>query len=266
MENGFDHIKYSKQPNHKYYEGYFHALSTTSGPFVSINPRSGLDFDKPAAPVRLRAFVEAFRRVNDAWIHAALSGGNADDADDADNDDPVRQGLWSLYKQGHHFADLAIQYHFGEEIGAEQVHWHKDSVNSALHLAVSLQGRRALHTRHSTTPDEANANADSADADHDPAASMHKTQTHTFWQEPGDVYVSTPYVFGHGVQYEGGSWGQHVIAIQCRFLIQHVDIFDLAHKSMPIAKRIAKALAHHLIHVPDLELIRKVEREIMNQH
>ena len=61
-------IDYPHLPHHHYFEGYFHTLAHTSAPTLSLHPRQGFAFQKPAAPTRLRSFVAAFRRLNESWI------------------------------------------------------------------------------------------------------------------------------------------------------------------------------------------------------
>ena len=45
-------IDYPQLQAHRYYEGYFHALASTSGCVDSLNPRYGTPMAKPAAPLR----------------------------------------------------------------------------------------------------------------------------------------------------------------------------------------------------------------------
>ena len=84
-------------PGHIYYEGYFHGSWDVNGTFKSINPRLGMEMDKPVAPPELMAFCEAIRRCN---IHltndiiASLQGNNSCQA----------RMLCSLLQQNRHFA------------------------------------------------------------------------------------------------------------------------------------------------------------------
>ena len=301
LQNGFKrNVDHPTLPDHIYYEGYFHALPT-SKPALSLNPRSGMDFEKPAAPLRLRAFVEAVRRLNDSWIREAFSGaasflprplpgsteaGGAVDAGSASSSssssaaaaaaaaaagaaaaspaaptkasskraaststahhqDPVLGHLHKLYQRGMHFADLAVQVHFGDEVDAGHAAWHKDAINSSLHMALSLGGNRALHTKHVTNP------ADKSIA------------KHVHWQQPGSVYVSSPYLFGHAVQYEQCTWDTRIIAVQCRFLMQLEDLRQLSFAGEDaLAETLASVMSTHRIRVPDLEMVKAVEAEL----
>ena len=75
LQLGFDAcVDYPALSEHHYYEGYYHARGGGCPGDVdydpgfdaslpakgSVHPRTGRNFDKPAAPPRLRAFVEAF--------------------------------------------------------------------------------------------------------------------------------------------------------------------------------------------------------------
>ena len=83
LQLGFDAcVDYPQLPDHHYYEGYFHArgggrpgdsgFDASLPAKGSLHPRTGRCFDKPAAPPRLRAFIEAFRRVNQPWLDTVL--------------------------------------------------------------------------------------------------------------------------------------------------------------------------------------------------
>ena len=66
-------VDYPDVPGHVYYEEYFHGMRDPSRVW-SVNPRTGANFHKPAAGVRLRAFLELVRRKHSAQIEAALEG------------------------------------------------------------------------------------------------------------------------------------------------------------------------------------------------
>jgi hypothetical protein len=66
-------VDYPNVLGHVYHEGYFHGMRDPARVW-SINPRTGANFHKPAAGVRLRAFLELVRRKHSAQIEAALEG------------------------------------------------------------------------------------------------------------------------------------------------------------------------------------------------
>jgi len=109
-------------------------------------------------------------------------------------------------KRQFHFADIAVQVHSGDPIDENHIGWHSDAPNSTLHLALSIRGKRCLHSR------LAKGIADEAMA----------LEKHP--QESGCVYVSSPFAFPHGVQYsEAQSWEDRIVAVQIRFLLTQDD-------------------------------------------
>eukprot|EP00052_Salpingoeca_macrocollata_P009812 m.77101 g.77101 ORF g.77101 m.77101 type:complete len:310 (-) comp17263_c0_seq5:143-1072(-) len=231
IKNGFTrNVDHPSVPGHIYYEGYFHGLQSTK-PVTSINPRLGHNFAKPAGPLPLRAFTEAFRRINDDLVRRALRIGQPQAA------------LASLYERGWQFADLAVQIHAADRIGPEKVGWHIDAFNSMLHLAVSLQGRRALHVEH--VPDPAQTEG----------------EKHSYWQAPGDVYLSLPNAFGHGVEYSETAWDSRIIAVQIRFLMTEEDFAMQLQDLTPTVESVAAVLAEGNFRLPTLQEVLAVEKE-----
>jgi len=185
-------------PGHHYYEGYFHGLPKPS-PEPSINPRGGFEMLKPAAPLPLRAFIVEFKRLNESWIDKCLQG-----------TDDCSKFFRGLKKKNYHFSDCAVQIHSGDVIKEPHIGWHSDAPNSTLHLALSIRGNRSLHSR------MANNISDEG------------MELKVFPQTPGDVYVSSPFAFPHGVEYaEAKTWEDRIIAIQIRFLLTLQDYHDM---------------------------------------
>jgi hypothetical protein len=123
-------------PNHVYYEGYFHALRDPR-PSWSVNPRLGSDFLKPAAGVRLRAFLELMRRATKPALETALRVVGAANRS--------AMTCLRLVQEGRHFADCAVQLHHGDAVEPPQrLGWHADAPNSLVHMAISLHGAAAL--------------------------------------------------------------------------------------------------------------------------
>jgi len=104
------------------------------------------------------------------------------------------------------FGDLAIQFHFGERVGDKDLSWHTDASNSILHMATDIHGKRALHSHRSKKTTDKNM-VDVVE-----------------WQNPGDIYLSSPAFFMHSVEYpENPTWDTRIIAIQARFLVTTFD-------------------------------------------
>lgn len=152
---------------------------------------------KPPASKRLRGFSEALRRCNRKTLQSLSEAC------------PVGSKLQNALQDGRAFGDLALQIHWGDAVGPEDVQWHVDAPNSALHMAVarlrrlrrlpchevSLHGRRTLQMKL-----------------RDPFA----LETHVVSerQEPGDVYIGNPAAFEHGLQYEAATWDRQFYAIR----------------------------------------------------
>lgn len=236
--NGFARcVDHPEVPKHIYYEGYFHGLASPS-PVRSINPRKGHSMDKPACDKRFRAFIIALKRLNNAWIQNCLSG-----ADEASRffRSLAREKDW-------HFADIAVQVHAGDEINGKHIGWHNDAPNSTLHLAVSIRGRRALHSR-------------LADKIRDEEM---KLQRHE--QVTGDVYVSSPFAFPHGVEYsEAKTWEERIVAVQCRFLLDEETYFKMrdTYQSLEsLMDRLTNKLQECTVVLPTLQQVKDVEAEL----
>jgi hypothetical protein len=92
------HVDHRNKANHIYHETYFHAQWRHAHKSVlSIHPRFGYDWEKPAAPSRLVAFCEAMRRENMVWLKEMC------------HRLPTKCLLRKLIEQGRAFADLSIQ-------------------------------------------------------------------------------------------------------------------------------------------------------------
>lgn len=118
---------------------------------TTLHFRLGYDFDKPAGPLRLTAFLEALRRVNEEWtehLKAALTNL----CKGANTPNVVATKILQLLTENRHFADVSSQIHFGDEVPPERANFHNDGPNSALHVALSINGRRSLFWRGSKDP------------------------------------------------------------------------------------------------------------------
>uniref|UniRef100_A0A0G4FZW0 Uncharacterized protein n=1 Tax=Chromera velia CCMP2878 TaxID=1169474 RepID=A0A0G4FZW0_9ALVE len=176
-------IDHKNRPEHIYFEGNFHGMRH-NGPVTGMHPRSGMEVVKDPAPVYVRAFLEAFRWNNAKKMKKALQK------------TPFKSIDERLF-----FSDIAVQIHFGEEIPAEEIGWHIDAPNSLFHLALSLGGKRTLHSEVSDSNDPSVA-----------------PQRESLEQKQGDAYLSSPFCFAHAVEYPQCEWGERVVALQCRVL------------------------------------------------
>eukprot|EP00455_Lapot_gusevi_P027167 TRINITY_DN2873_c0_g1_i2.p1 TRINITY_DN2873_c0_g1~~TRINITY_DN2873_c0_g1_i2.p1 ORF type:complete len:351 (-),score=36.04 TRINITY_DN2873_c0_g1_i2:42-1094(-) len=247
-------VDYPELPQHVYYEGYFHSYPASGpGPYFSFNPRNGLDFEKPAAPVELRAFYAAIRQVNQPLLQDIVSN-----LEQLAGSHPACAMAAQLFKDQHHFSDLAIQVHYGSEVKDENLGWHVDTINSILHCAVAISGRRALHSRWLEVAQ---------------VQAGEKGTEHVHWQEPGAVYVSAPAFFGHSVEYiETPSYAERIIAIQARFAFPYETLSkwrvtrDADGKGwVLLSKIIASAIQRHSLVLPTLAQVRVILEELEKQ-
>jgi len=105
-----------------------------------MHPRLGTVFMKPAAPLPLRAFLCALRTVN-AELITSLANATG-----------VPHSLTQLLSRGATFADVAVQIHCGAAVDGDDLGWHRDAINSCVHLALSLRGRLALVAKLAEAP------------------------------------------------------------------------------------------------------------------
>mmetsp|Transcript_6344 Transcript_6344/g.10735 ORF Transcript_6344/g.10735 Transcript_6344/m.10735 type:complete len:302 (+) Transcript_6344:58-963(+) len=212
-ELGFEQcVDNPQRPGHKYMEGYFHAVHESYGHHVdSIHPRWGYSLPRRPAPLPLLAFCEALRRGN-ASLFARLEK----ELGRYQNAAP----LASVLCRRAHLADLSVQVHWGDDVPAQDVAWHIDAANSFLHVALSLQGRRALHARHHLSRGRLSQNCLVGPND----------EREVLWQEEGDVYLSTPCCFPHAVEYPAVGWQDRIVAVQCRLLLTEDELWNMTGK------------------------------------
>mmetsp|Transcript_22989 Transcript_22989/g.42301 ORF Transcript_22989/g.42301 Transcript_22989/m.42301 type:complete len:291 (-) Transcript_22989:68-940(-) len=226
-----------ERDEHHYVEGYFHALTGNYGREVpSVHPRLGIDLMRRSAPLAIFAFCEAFRRIN-APLFTALTK------------DLGRKAapLGRVFKRNAYLSDLAVQVHWGEAVSDKDMFWHVDAPNSFLHMAIGVQGSRTLHAKREL---------------------QSAPQPDALRQAPGSVYLSVPCCFPHAVEYPATTWESRIIAVQCRLLLDHSEMFTPGLDIDPHAAG-ATCLFQHLasmgagaLQVPDLALVKSVMREI----
>jgi len=249
-------VDYPQLPEHSYYEGYFHTQvgAETGGvgkmlkryflgqsteerlagvSIPSMNPRLGVQMDKPPCAPFLRAFAEAFRRKNvGGFLRLGESLASIREELVATGDVPAYhiEALELFEKKatsGALFGDAAVQVHYGTGVTGGNLGYHVDACNSFVHMAISVRGKRRLFWRSSKGGDkyEANINA----------------------QEPGDVYISSPCLFIHGVEYPETDWSTRVCAIQLRILCtSQLELHKLGYirQDTELLQRVASAVTN----------------------
>eukprot|EP00419_Tripos_fusus_P010111 CAMPEP_0172662748 /NCGR_PEP_ID=MMETSP1074-20121228/5530_1 /TAXON_ID=2916 /ORGANISM="Ceratium fusus, Strain PA161109" /LENGTH=313 /DNA_ID=CAMNT_0013478681 /DNA_START=28 /DNA_END=969 /DNA_ORIENTATION=+ len=237
--NGFEHcVDIKGLPGHKYMEGYFHAMPGRHEQTVpSVHPRWGCPLDRRPAPLQLSAFCAAFRQVNAEMLCSLQRTVERISK---------RRGLAPVMQRQACFADLSVQIHWGDEVPTQQAAWHVDAPNSFLHLALGLQGRRALLAQRRKVPRV-------------PGQPRSEVGTETLWQEPGAAYLSTPCCFPHAVHYPQTTWEQRIVAVQCRLLLTDDELFAVDNREAldtdphaTLAQAIFRHLSQAHLQIPSL--------------
>lgn len=196
-------VDYPRSKNtHFYYEGYFHSFNTSS-PIFSRNPRSGKEFDKPAAPPFIRAFFEAYRQVNEQTF-TGIKERLLDDAISRNVSQPLNEtdvcGLVAHWiENGLLFGDLSVQMHFGSHIFGDELFWHADAENSIFHTGLTILGSRILHSRRSKSQFS------------DPVELLEH-------HNPRSIYLSSSSFMNHAPEFPANNWVTRIVSIQARIL------------------------------------------------
>jgi len=229
-----------KLKNHHYYEGYFHGLEEADD-IVSMHPRKGINFSKPAAPERLRAFIVAMREKNKCWTEKLATRLQKECK-------KGRSWLAGLIQKGKLAADLAVQVHWGEPVTGSDVNWHIDGPNSMIHFGLSIRGKRSLHTK--TALSQTSKLEDEIEKE--------------LQQSAGNAYLATPSMVRHGVEYYQCDWKDRVIAIQCRMLLmdedrnEYVNSFGDSDSLLKTTEIVAKFFMDADVQMPTLDDVKMV--------
>lgn len=176
-------------------------------PILSSNPRYGHPQDKPAAPRPLRAFLFAFKKVNEKWLEELL-----------------RKLDLPFMSMDSIFADIAAQHHHGDQVSIDPFKnggWHFDAPSSLLHLSISLHGERYLHFQHHEQATE----EEKAIEDKEERRQKHigsdgvKDVFSRVKNVPGKVYLTSPSGFMHAVEFPQCTFSNRILAVQCRTLL-----------------------------------------------
>ena len=185
---------YDSVKGHYYFESYFHACDTPE-PIFGVNTRYPTEEHvKPAAPVHLRAFLIALRIKNIDWTKGLIES--------LEKLQPTSKSiiLINLLRKGHHFADIAVQMHYGSETSRKKIIPHIDNNNSLLHLGISINSSRNFRIYHHYN--------------------IKKYKKYTVKpQKIGNIYLTSSSQFMHSVSYPRATEHSPIIAIQCRILI-----------------------------------------------
>lgn len=193
--------------HHIYYEGNFQAISDTVT--EGLSPRFGVNELKDPVPKNLKIFLQKFKEINAKTIHKIKRNLNKKDS-------IVCHVIADWFNRGWEFSDVSVQILYKnstpdssvKEVDIDDtidlmnkdsyINWHFDEPNSLLHMAITIAGHRILHIKEGS-------------------------RSLSYSLIPGDVYISSPATFIHGVEYSDKDWDNRVIAIQCRFFLMIDD-------------------------------------------
>eukprot|EP01102_Stenamoeba_stenopodia_P013547 TRINITY_DN4411_c0_g1_i1.p1 TRINITY_DN4411_c0_g1~~TRINITY_DN4411_c0_g1_i1.p1 ORF type:complete len:387 (-),score=73.57 TRINITY_DN4411_c0_g1_i1:131-1291(-) len=192
--------------DHKYYESLCHTLliespnpqdhviKSASARFANRRERLTIDSHLIPATAEIGAFIDALKEVNhDYFVHLEKSLVAAKMAPE----------LAKSFVDGT-LRNVAIQYHFGKASRTAQQTQHLDHINSSLHMAVTLNGRRSV-------------------AFGLPFADDGDTNYATFNMEKGDIYLTSPTAIYHGIGVPDLKEPERSVALQYRTLLNVKD-------------------------------------------
>jgi len=133
----------------------------------------------PVVAPALMAFAEAFRHKNACAFFTIEERLNILDS-------KVAKTCASAFREGRHFGVWEVQRFYGTH--KRECGWHIDGATSLMHLAVTLGGQRDLKVEYAC-----------GSKPKDPTKKETATMTR------GDVYLSSPFLFHHGVQFKESS-------------------------------------------------------------
>jgi len=208
-------------------------------------PRMAKPQSLTRAPPRCLAFCAAFRTANQrCWNSLVTALQDLQQRHHVDGEVWVKRGsrligqlIRTLNDHGQ-FGAMEAQVWWGERM--LRLPSHKDGATSLLHLGITLGGRRTLRvgafkfdgtfdasqmcgnqTASVWAPEQkAKEKDEEDDVWEDETWTSLKSLGGTrkeFAMEPGSMYLSSPYVFEHGVRFEEGTKDEPLISLQCRF-------------------------------------------------
>jgi len=212
-------------------------------------PRRGARGPALRAPDHVMAFAEAFRDVNvHAWhaLAARLRNGLAPKGKEE------LEGLGSFFakalEENRHFGVVELQHFAGAAFEGKK---HIDGCTSALHLAVSLKGKRWL--RVSSAPNK----------------TAGECLDEVYEMLPGDVYLSSPAVFQHKVIYPSCDFNNAMVSLHMRFLFEphwwlKKWVNQLRDNDMrEVASAVADTLLNQRLRLPTLAEVRVAEARLV---
>jgi len=195
----------------------WHALPHISGSAELFIPRHGTRGIVKQAPPRLCAFLQAFREANQlCWDNMRKSLRSLIQSHAAQRGVvTLAETLVDCLQQGGFFAVVEAQVRTSEV--AERGRSHRDGSTSLLHLSITLKGHRTLRIGSFVRPDAPDRDQGVWEEDNwsGPDAVLRDVEL-----SPGDIYISSPSSYHHGLQFQKCSTEEPMVALQCRLAFQ----------------------------------------------
>ncbi|CAJ1390944.1 unnamed protein product [Effrenium voratum] len=234
----------------------WHSVPRWGDRYEIFVPRKNAVAEVVKAPNRTMALLEAFRAVNEAVWQRMARGLRELLAEKPD--DILRCRLLTLLIE--HFEERgffgAIEAQAGPP-GHKEMHWHKDGATGLLHLGITLSGRRRLQLRAwGETSDE-------------------ESWTQELWMAPGHIYLSSPFLFEHGITYSGeGSGKGPTLALMCRFgfldeekalWVNHLRSRDMLEVAQLFCQTLREAADAKELKMPSLAEVKRTEKRLAKE-
>jgi len=183
------------------------------------------------APPRILAFVEAFRQVNQAcWTSIAQALVKL--RTEVSRTDRSFEGLTQIFIDHitRHGILGVVEAQASPASSFHSMRPHKDGASSLLHLGVTLGGRRKL----------------SSQLGKDGPSSARQAGWVETTLTAGTMYLSSPFLFEHAVNYEEDAEDRPILALMCRFAFSEQEAFAVNQLRDRRMARVARVVAEGL--------------------
>ncbi|KAL6076429.1 hypothetical protein QOT17_002968 [Balamuthia mandrillaris] len=182
-------------------------IKTASARFTNRTAEASIETLLPPASLAICAFVDALREVNHEFLEE-LQKCLLEDGEGLLPEALVKRFVDGVWR------NIAVQYHFSGASRSTEQTLHLDHVNSALHMAVTLHGQRAV----------AFARPSASEAETSLGFSLLELA-----MNKGDVYLTSPTAILHGISVGQRSKEDRSVALQLRTLLSVEDANQLAY-------------------------------------
>lgn len=269
----------------------WHTVHSWGGTCSVFAPRLGGITSMHRSPIRITAFLESFREVNkNCWclLADALHKLGRDGCEDVKW--LVNLLTDTLQSRGH-FGAVEVQA--GPAFEPRKMQSHKDGATGLLHMGLTLSGRRTLRIgTHETDDMDAIHPMVQRSLKPNSQQLFHQYREGSVWREDcwdpgglkefqmraGSAYISSPFLFEHGVSYEGSRSCDErcidrdpLLALMCRFGFltesEALHVNELRNGAMlqvacVVSDTLHVAMRSGQLRLPSLSEVRQVETKI----